>query len=501
MKKITKNTILIAASLILLMEGACTEWLDVRPLQDLIQDEYWQTKEDVSAVLMGAYSKFASLDGKLFEAGELRADMIVSNGSKAGSSQRSILDGDMLPTNTFFKWNEFYEVISYSNYVLDFSQIAFERDPTFKEYTLQGYRGEALFLRSLAYFYLVRLYKEVPLVLYSSQTDGENFFLVKSSEEEILTQIIADLQLGIKSVTDEYTNDLDYYVENNKGRAKKEAFRALLADIYLWQEDYANCITQCDLVLQDERIILLPSVKWFENYYPGNSLESIFEFQFDQNLDQSNNRIWFLASPDGTPNWYKPSNVALEMLWESSSNEAIRGPGSIKQVQNKETIWKYYGAFPDNRTSRTGSELYNANMPVYRRADVMLMKAEALGELQRFEEAMKIINEIRKRAFMTNIDNPGNLNNFELLLLEERGKEFAFEGKRWYDLLRFGKRRNYERKEEFIRMILENVPSTRKPVLAARLVDPWGWYLPIPDSELERNKNLEQNPYYSFQSN
>jgi hypothetical protein len=490
--------LLLAGALIL---GSCSEWLEVRPMQDLIQEEYWQTKEDVAAVLMGAYSKFAYLDGKIFEAGELRADMMVSNGTKAGSQQRDILNGDLLPSSSFFQWREFYEVINYANYVLDFSDLAFQRDPTFNEYTLQGYKAEALFLRSLSYFYLVRLYKEVPLVLVSSKTDGEDFFIPKSTEEDILAQIISDLELGLRSVTDEYINDLDYYVENNKGRAKREAFHALLADIYLWQEEYEKCLEECNLILEDESIVLLPPTRWFENYYPGNSLESIFEFQFDQNLEQWNHRVWILAAPDGSPHWYKPSSVALEMLWESTSKEGIRGPGSIKQVKNKETIWKYYGAVPDNRTTRSGSELYNANMPIFRLADVKLMKAEALAELMRFDESLEIINEIRERALMPPLDNPGTLNQLELMILDERGKEFAFEGKRWYDLLRFGKRRNFERKEEFINMILENVPSTRRPVLATRLTDPWGWYFPIPESELERNKNLEQNPYYNYLSN
>jgi len=82
------------------------------------------------------------------------------------------------------------------------------------------------------------------------------------------------------------------------------------------------------------------------------------------------------------------------------------------------------------------------------------------------------------------------------VILKERALELAFEGKRWFDLLRMGRRNDFKRKEDLIEILVENVASTRKPVMEAKLTDPSGWYLPVWDKELERNKYLEQNPYY-----
>jgi hypothetical protein len=125
------------------------------------------------------------------------------------------------------------------------------------------------------------------------------------------------------------------------------------------------------------------------------------------------------------------------------------------------------------------------------------MKAEALSQLERYNEARDIITTIRERAGLP----PQNITDspvaFEDAILAERAIELSFEGKRWFDLLRMGRRNNYVRKNKLIEIIVSNVPSTQKRILAVKLSDPMGWYLPIYDDELERNRLLVQNPYYN----
>ena len=114
----------------------------------------------------------------------------------------------------------------------------------------------------------------------------------------------------------------------------------------------------------------------------------------------------------------------------------------------------------------------------------------------RFSEAIEYINMVRERAHMSTKSAPQSPEAFEDLILEERAKELAFEGKRWFDLLRMGRRNDYARKDKLIDIIVKNVPSNQRLVLASKLKDPMGWYFPIEDIEIERNKNLVQNPYY-----
>ncbi len=91
---------------------------------------------------------------------------------------------------------------------------------------------------------------------------------------------------------------------------------------------------------------------------------------------------------------------------------------------------------------------------------------------------------------------PNTANAFEDAILQERAVEFCFEGKRWFDLVRMGRRNDYARKSKLIEIIVQNVPSTQKRILSIKLTNPLGWYLPILERELERNKELVQNPYY-----
>ena len=112
---------------------------------------------------------------------------------------------------------------------------------------MERVHAEALFIRSLTYFYLVRLYKDVPLILSASSSDTVDFYVEKSDEAVVLDQIISDLEYAetiavskenIDDNTSQFLSDLTLF----KGRANKYSIQTLLADVYLWKEDYQKCI-------------------------------------------------------------------------------------------------------------------------------------------------------------------------------------------------------------------------------------------------------------------
>lgn len=479
-------------ALLVFMQFSCNDWLELLPPSGLIKDEFWKSKEDVQAVLMASYEKFASMDRQLFLHGELRADLLEGKNNQP-NNEENVMENNIVPGNNFNNWEDFYSVINTCNEVIKNAPLVQEIDNTFNDFRMRSVMAEAYFLRSLSYFYLVRVYRDVPLVLEPSENDDTDFFPHKSSEEEVLNQIVSDLNAN----RDFAPSGGFSTIAENKGRASKAAFDALLADIALWRFRYEEVLTHVQKIEQNEELQLLPTTKWFEIFNPGNSLESIFEFQFDGDQDQ-NNSLYNLTQRNS--NQYGPSQTSLEMFATEFAFEIVRGEDATiaKLGENNYIIWKYVGQAPDGQTGRAGNAQTSANWIVYRLADVLLMKAEALSQLERYDDALTILNEIRARANAGAISLPNSRVAFEDAILQERALELAYEGKRWFDLLRMGRRNNYARKSELIEIIVSNVPTTQKRIQAVKLTSPLGWYLPVYEDEIERNLNLEQNPYYIF---
>lgn len=470
--------------------NSCNDWLELVPPGGLIREEFWKTKEDVESVLMAAYESFAALDEQLFLFGELRGDMLKADKNQS-ASQQSIMESNIYPDNSYSDWSSFYKIINYCNEVIINAPLVQVEDKTFSDFRKHSLMAEAYFLRSLGYFYLVRIYNEVPLVLKPTEGDDVDFYLPKSSEEDILNQITTDLIDNRNFAPSGGFQTL----EDNKGRASKVAFDALLADIALWRYNYTEALEHIQKIESNEELELMPGSKWFEIFYPGNSLESIFEFQFDGNLNQRNGTYQLTQQ---FYNQYDPSQKAIEIFSKEYSNELVRGEdASIAKIGEGDfIIWKYVGQSPDGRTARAGLDNYSCNWVVYRLTDILLMKAEALSQLESYSEAQSVLNFVRDRANLPPSNIAFSRLAFEDAILEERALELAYEGKRWFDLLRMGRRNNYERKTKLIEILISNVPSTQKRILSAKLTNPLGWFLPVYERELERNPNLVQNFYY-----
>ena len=468
---------------------SCEDYLDQKPTDGLVLEEYWKNKEEVLSTLGGAYQLFSELDYLLFIHGEIRGDMLQPNGTVTGGSERNVMSAN-IETNQFFaRWDNFYKAINICNHVIELTPGV--QDPTFTEYRKQQMVSEATFLRGLIYFYLVRIWQDVPFVTEPTTTDDGEFFPPVTPGTEILESIKADL-IDIRNRMPDHPT-----IEQSKSRATAGAVNALLADISLWNFDYDDCIAYIEAVENSGQYFLLPATEWFQNYNPGFSLENIFEIYFDQSFGQANNFATRTYSSTSNGIYYFGSEYAQEVLSveTTEAGELIRGNGSLS---NNHQIWKYAGAIPDKTTLRPGNTNRSANFIVYRLADLFLMKAEAYSQKASpdFAQALLYLNAIRIRSNMAPYPQFSRAQDFEDAILLERAKELAFEGKRWFDLLRMGRRNDYARKDDLIEILIQNVPSSQKLVLKSRLSDPNGWYMPIHIFEIDRNKNLKQNSYY-----
>lgn len=260
---------------------------------------------------------------------------------------------------------------------------------------------------------------------------------------------------------------------------------ALLADVYLWDQQYQKCIDYCDSISNSGLYDLESYSTWFNLYNPGNSpVESIFEIQFDDNLDNQENPIYYNLIPV----------TGLAQLSLTKNVTTLLNKDDLRNCIPNNPLWKYRGIDLNSSVARSQNSR-DANMIYYRYADILLMKAEALTELDRFAEANSYVRLTLERAGMTHTDITVK-KDLRKAVLDERAREFLIEGKRWFDLLRAAKRNNFENKQIIIDMILSGADIKKQAVLRTKVFDTMSYYLPIPEHEIIYNQNLKQNPFY-----
>ena len=471
--------------------SSCKKWMDLKPQDGIVKDEFWNTKEQVDAAVIGVYTSLQANTELYFLWGEARTDM-VAPGFRAIQDEMDMVNLNMLANNRYVNWRTFYQTINYCNNIIQLAPAVLQKDNTFTQQHLDRAIGEALALRALTYFYLVRSFGEVPLKLNATISDQDIVNIPKSSTQVILDQILSDLKKAEPSLPVSYgSNDLD------KGRVTRFGLNAILADVYLWMDKYAEATAECDKIINSGRFSLVNGQEFFNTLFlTGNSAESIFELQFDV---QRLNPFYTMHTP-ANKRWGAAPHLADNVYGIDLVNPVplvdVRGDRSAFRSTDF-TIWKYVGAEDNGSTFRAPDQSF-AHWIFYRYADVLLLKAESINEQNKPLEASRIVKEIRNRASAIELKPMDSTNkaSMSLYILEERQRELAFEGKRWYDVLRNAKRNNYAQRQLLLSMAAISLPAERRQAAFTKLQDNNSHYFPIFFYELQTNKLLEQNPFY-----
>ena len=495
MIKMIKNIKLKALILFIVLgtSTSCNKWLELKPQDGLVREDFWQTKEQLESTVIGAYSSLLnnSLVTNLFLWGELRADMIMPT-PVTSIEEVNVTNGEIVPTNPLARWGTLYTTINYCNTIIEFGPTVMESDKTLTQTQLNAYLAEARGLRALMYFYLLRIWGEVPLQLKASSSDTKIEQLAKSSKEDVYNQIISDLTFAEANAVVTYGD-----INSNKGRITKYTVNAIQADVYLWGEEYNKCIGACDKIINSNNFGLVSTGNWFNNVFRfGNTNESIFEFQFHR---QATNP-WFNFFTGSVRRYQINPLVVIELYGQDALdpvNVKDRRADGYSFKNSDGSVWKYVGA---NENDAVKQEDSFRHWQVYRYADILLLKAEALAWVERGQEALDLVDLIRARAealpeSAMSVD-PGQPLEVSEYILNERAREFAFEGKRWFDLLRNAKRNDYAHNEILTDVISEIAPPDRKILMIGKYSDPRFHYMPIHIEELQADKLLEQNPFY-----
>ncbi len=487
--RFSQFVILVLATVFL---SSCDSFLDIKESEVIKQDDYWKTKEDLVGVLGSAYNGFRSKDAqrRFFLWGEARADLFVF-AFMGETAIYDIMRGNLETSNKYVQWSSIYNPINSANLVLDKIDEVKSLDYSFTDSLYRQWKSEALFLRSLGFYHLTCTFGDIPMPLFGYESDSQDRFLHQTPRKEVFQQIVIDLNEAITLGLKDYPAQEDFH-----GRATINAMRALLANAYLWLDEADACIEQCDLIIGSGLYALLGPELWFDSFYPGNSNENIFELQF--NLDVTSN-IGVFTSNDGFKNsshTFAPS-ISLVDLYEGLD---MRGFGAtINYSASSLRKYTYDGA-----TFLSDYRGNDANWIFYRLADVYLMRAEAYILKNEFTNAVADLDLIRVRAGILPYNEFGNTDPFGTdrasyyeSLLDERARELAGEGKRWFDLQRIASREDYRYKSMLVDRIMINVPISFKPIMEVRLNNPDFWLFPIYQNEIEANENLVQNQFYA----
>jgi hypothetical protein len=507
---VTKMAVfLLVINLVAIILPACTKIKDIEPESELTPATFWKKEDDAIAALSGVYVELKWLAGSwgdwrnglfLMNMGDIRADMVKTSwGSQC--CMTSLVDLNMQvvsPDNTYTEWGRFYSLINRANNVITFLPEIVKADPNFTEIEMKALQGEAYFLRAFAYFNIAKWWKDAPLVLEPVTSISQNLDVPKNTQKELLDQVEKDLEQAL-------TNG---YLQNNlsaKGRATKFAGYALQTDVYLWREKYQQAAEAAKKVMDGP--FNLPNNYWDNFWGGGSTAETIFEVFFTgQNGDFS-----FMSKvgswEPGLIQLYDRTDVFTNLVQSSGDYEqpgqtnhnytgrGYHGYGQKYWWWADVRVWKWSGR---DDTNLKPAETDHTEFPIYRLADVMLMRAEALNRASsggNRDEVLKLVNDVRARGKVPTKTAPASASMFDIedIIMDERAIELSVEGKRWFDLMRASK----GRPDYLVNKVLQKYPQDQRAAVRARVQNPESWYVPINRRELQLNPALKQNPYYN----
>ena len=235
--------------------SSCTDFLEIKPQNEIILEQFWNEKADVDAVIAGCYSGLQSegVIKRMMIWGEFRSDNIGpgTNITSDGSLEK-ILKENIDAKNTYTNWGGFYTVINRCNTVIEYAPGVAADDPAYTESELQANIAEMVALRSLCYFYLIRAFRDVPFSRKAYIDDSQKMDLPATKFDDVLDSLIYDLE-GIQNMAiKRYPDTKELY---QTGRITQDAIHALLCELYLWKKDYENCIRYADMVIESKKVI------------------------------------------------------------------------------------------------------------------------------------------------------------------------------------------------------------------------------------------------------
>ena len=475
---------------------ACEKFLDEKPQSDLTK-ENTQTQEQVSAYssvsdakseLNGVYALFKAdiYEGNAFYIGDCMSDNCYIGGD--GVSEEQLDNLTISATNSVIatSWSQFYAIVGSATNVIE--NVKLMDSSLIDDATRAQIIADAKFARAWVLFDIVKYWGDAPMTLQlipSITVDNIDkwypiMYPSRTSEEEIYAQIISDLD----------ENTIKNLPSKSAGAfcGTQGAAYGLLAKVYATmgkksERDYSKVVDMCDNVIK-QGYSLVPDFESLWTVDGKFSSESIFEMYFSDTAEQHNWAYWVLltdVSGDVVVSWRRYCTPTQDLVAKFDKEKDVRYKSSIYWTAVPyDTYWPAKNYPLAYKIRQKESDII-----LLRLADILLLKAEALVELNRPKEALMIVNDIRNRAGLSGLSLSLSVAEARLAVENERQLELLFEGQRWWDLIR------NERMEEVMKTAHDKNGNLRFSEIPA-----WRAKLPIPQAQIDINERLTQNIGY-----
>ncbi|MFD1631800.1 RagB/SusD family nutrient uptake outer membrane protein [Pseudopedobacter beijingensis] len=495
MKKISN----IFLSVCLLICCSCESVLDKEPITGYSYQNFWNEPAQASAALNGAYFRLqTTLNTEFITYGEARADNLDVKLYNAGTY--ALANNTLNADYAYTDWGNFYRVIGQVNLIIkNVQEMKAKGLYVNKDAEYNRILGQALGLRALCYLWMVKVWGNVPLVTDPVEYDGDinAFKRTRTDTLQVYNQISTDLLRAQPLLPASYT-------DNRKTRATltKGAIDAMLTDYYMWRNKLDSALITSNRILSnttqyklanlyDSSIdffskphVDIDNTEYAKMFIEGFSAESIFEIAFSY-AEGTNSGLASLFGGGSAVVFYYVHPAFVSIF--SSTDLRLRN-----NFKSESQIFKM---FPKGTFDRAKEN--DKNVILYRLADIILLRAEALVLKGDLNGAWTLLKRVRERVFgVASATNTSNNNltgptgsttesNFKAMtiadahevILEERRKELCFEGKRWFDLVRTGK--------AISKMESINGLKSQENIL-----------FPINLNIIRQNPLIEQNEYY-----
>lgn len=448
------------------MTSCGDSFFDLEPASSVTIDKVYKTASDYNVAVIGCYAKLQSQVNFYTECCEYRSDNLSLGAPTAGTQDRYDIDHfTEKPSNGILSsyWANFNNNVYRCNLLLDQIDGA-----NFAENLKKQYKGEAMFIRALNYFNMYRIWGGIPATKHVVSA-AEALKVARYSDEQMFDLIAGDLK---EIVDNNYLPET--YSSADMGRATSGAAKALLGKVYLTFHKWTEAKDILSQLIGKYQLVS-PIAQVF-NVDNKNNNEIIFAVHFNKEIEGEGHSYWYNLT-----NASDDTNQTSSLLNTFPTGDARKDLITYVQVEkNVRLMNKFY-----DTKSPTFKTVGNDQI-LLRYADVLLMYAEALNEIQYDASegslALKYLNAVRQRAGISNltVKQLPTQEKFRKGILVERQREFPYEGQRWFDLVRMG---------------------FAKSVMAENGVEIKDYQLlfPIPQQEIEKvgdKSILWQNPGY-----